>query len=94
MAAAMERLSSLKPSFILSLGDNFYVRGVKGLEDPQLTESFLEVYRRGPLAEVPWQVALGDHDHRGNVSALLRWHNERWRLPAPCRGAWSKLCKV
>ena len=26
----MERLSSLKPKFILSLGDNFYVRGVPG----------------------------------------------------------------
>ena len=59
---------------------------MKDLEDPQLTESFVEVYRRGELSALPWQVALGDHDHRGNVSALLAWQDERWRLPAPRRG--------
>lgn len=36
------------------------------------------------------QVSLGDHDHRGNVTAMLLWQNEKWQLPSPQR-SWSKL---
>ncbi|CAK9037267.1 unnamed protein product [Durusdinium trenchii] len=84
VADAMDKLAALlKPKFILSLGDNFYIRGVKDLDDSQLQESFVDVYSRGHLEELPWQVSLGDHDHRGNVSALLLWQHKQWKLPAP-----------
>jgi len=84
VADVMEKLAgTLKPKFILSLGDNFYIRGVKNLEDPQFKESFVDVYRYGHLEELPWQVSLGDHDHRGNVTAMLLWQNEKWQLPSP-----------
>lgn len=84
VADVMDKLAAtLKPKFILSLGDNFYIRGVKNLEDPQFKESFVDVYRRGHLEELPWQVSLGDHDHRGNISAMLLWQNDKWQLPSP-----------
>jgi len=86
VAAAMEHLAKgLQPKFILSLGDNFYIRGVKDSEDPQFEESFEKIYSYGHLKEIPWQITLGDHDHRGNVSALLLrpQRNPRWRLPFP-----------
>mmetsp|Transcript_93377 Transcript_93377/g.171355 ORF Transcript_93377/g.171355 Transcript_93377/m.171355 type:complete len:388 (+) Transcript_93377:74-1237(+) len=86
VAKVMERIASgLEPRFVLSLGDNFYVRGVVDLEDPQFNESFEDVYSHNSLAAVPWQITLGDHDQRGNVSALLLHtaRSSRWRFPKP-----------
>lgn len=86
LAKEMDRLSAgLRPSFIQSLGDNFYIRGVQSLEDPAFNTSFEDIYGTGSLQDIPWHIALGDHDHRGNVSALLLHSNRssRWRLPRP-----------
>jgi len=84
VARAMEGLAKgLRPQFVLSLGDNFYDGGVQDLKDPQLKASFEDVYGFGSLASVPWHISLGDHDHRGNVSALVHYTeiSPRWRLP-------------
>lgn len=84
VAKAMEGLAQgLKPQFVLSLGDNFYDGGIRDLEDPQLQASFEDVYHFGSLTSVPWHISLGDHDHRGNVSALVHYsgENARWSLP-------------
>jgi len=86
VARAMARYAkSMSPEFVLSLGDNFYVRGVKSLDDRQFQESFENVYDLEDLADVKWWISLGDHDHRGNVSALLAHshRSKRWRLPEP-----------
>lgn len=86
VADTMDRFAErLKPEIILTLGDNFYLGGVKSLEDRQFNESFEQVYAGPSLRSVPWQVALGDHDQRGNVSALMMYahRSSRWRLPAP-----------
>lgn len=86
VAQVMGRIASgLEPRFVLSLGDNFYVRGVADLNDPQFNESFEDVYSQTSLAGVPWQITLGDHDQRGNVSALLLHsaRSDRWRFPKP-----------
>eukprot|EP00747_Dinoflagellata_sp_TGD_P070354 gnl/TRDRNA2_/TRDRNA2_156559_c0_seq1.p1 gnl/TRDRNA2_/TRDRNA2_156559_c0~~gnl/TRDRNA2_/TRDRNA2_156559_c0_seq1.p1 ORF type:complete len:441 (+),score=43.88 gnl/TRDRNA2_/TRDRNA2_156559_c0_seq1:62-1384(+) len=86
VAEEMARLAEgLRPSFVLSLGDNFYIRGVTSLEDRQINQSFEHMYERGSLAGVPWRIALGDHDHRGNVSALIMHtsRSSRWKLPSP-----------
>lgn len=85
VADAMEQFArGLRPEFVLSLGDNFYSSGVTSLRDRQLNSSFEHVYGRGALANVPWKVILGDHDHCGNVSALIdyTWHSPRWQLPS------------
>ncbi|GAQ87336.1 protein with metallophosphatase domain [Klebsormidium nitens] len=70
--------------FILTLGDNFYSRGVTSLEDPIWQKRFEAVYHH-PSLQVPWYITLGDHDHRGNVSAQLLYteRSERWHLPSP-----------
>lgn len=85
VAESMARVSGLRPSMVLSLGDSFYFRGVKSLEDPQFQRSFEDIYDKGGLGQVPWKITIGDHDHRGNVSALIL-HSDispRWRLPSP-----------
>lgn len=60
------------PSFVLSLGDAFYMNGIVNGEDPRLDEVFAETFAHAPsLARVPWRSVLGNHDCRGNVSALV-----------------------
>lgn len=51
-------------SFVISTGDNFYPRGITSTFDDNLLQ-WEEVYQ----PRIPWYLALGNHDHRGNVSA-------------------------
>jgi acid phosphatase len=74
---------ALGARFVISVGDNFYEDGVTGLDDPQWKTSFEDVYT-APSLQVPWHVALGNHDYRGNTQAQLDYtaKSKRWRLPA------------
>ena len=51
-------------TFVISTGDNFYPRGIASAFDDNLLQ-WEEVYQ----PRIPWYLALGNHDHRGNVSA-------------------------
>ena len=55
------------PDFIISTGDNFYEYGLVSAEDPGFDTSFTQVYTQPELRNVPWHVALGNHDY-GEVS--------------------------
>ena len=69
--------------FIVSTGDNFYEDGVTSVTDPKWKASFEDVYTARSL-QIPWFVALGNHDYRGNVETQIeysRW-SSRWRMPA------------
>ncbi|KAG6541687.1 hypothetical protein Mapa_016952 [Marchantia paleacea] len=81
MAEAAEKHDA---KFVVTVGDNFYPRGIKGLDDPQLKNNFEDIYVEKSL-QIPWYVALGDHDHRGSVAALIAYSNvsNRWQLPGP-----------
>ncbi|MDD9950565.1 MAG: metallophosphoesterase [Zetaproteobacteria bacterium] len=65
----------------LLLGDNFYERGVRNLQDPIFRTRFEQPY--GPLG-IPFYVALGNHDYRGNVQAQVDYTkvSKFWNLPA------------
>ncbi len=69
--------------FVVSTGDNFYNYGVSGVEDRKWRTSFEEIYAQKSL-QVPWYVALGNHDYRGNVQAQIDYseRSARWRMPA------------
>lgn len=69
--------------FVVSVGDNFYENGVASVDDPLWRRSFEEVYD-APSLQVPWHVALGNHDYRGSVEAQIDYtaRSDRWRLPA------------
>ncbi|KAG0612699.1 hypothetical protein M758_6G046700 [Ceratodon purpureus] len=71
--------------FVTGLGDNFYESGIRNLDDSQLVEKFEEVYKDSYLTTIPWFVALGDHDHCGNISAQVEYSHRSpiWRMPAP-----------
>lgn len=75
--------AALGVRFVISVGDNFYEDGVQGVDDPQWKTSFDEVYT-APSLQVPWHVALGNHDYHGDTQAQLDYSaaSRRWSLPS------------
>ncbi|HXQ15476.1 MAG TPA: tartrate-resistant acid phosphatase type 5 family protein [Caulobacteraceae bacterium] len=87
VAARMgETAKALDASCVISVGDNFYEDGVESVHDPKWKTSFEDVYT-APSLQVPWYVALGNHDYHGNTQAQLDYANtsKRWSMP----GRWS-----
>lgn len=82
VAAAMGRAAQQSGArFIVSVGDNFYENGVRSARDRQWKTSFEDVYTAASL-QVPWYVALGNHDYRGNPQAQVDYAktSPRWRM--------------
>lgn len=69
-----------KCDFAVLLGDNFYFRGVKDINDPMFKRAFEEPY--GGLNNV-FYPTLGNHDHLGNIQAQINYSrvNPRWHMP-------------
>lgn len=72
-----------KAQFVISLGDNFYNEGVESTNDEQWNITFENVYYQ-PSLNIPWYVALGNHDYHGNVKAQIDYSNlsTRWKMPS------------
>ncbi|MGN6374043.1 MAG: purple acid phosphatase family protein [Sphingomonas sp.] len=79
MGLAAQRIGA---RFVISVGDNFYETGVASVDDPAWQQSFEQVYT-APSLQVPWQVALGNHDYQGNTQAQIDYssRSHRWRMP-------------
>ena len=69
--------------FIVSVGDNFYEKGVQSAADPQWKSSFEAVYS-APSLGVPWYAILGNHDYKGRPQAQLDYAktHPNWKMPA------------
>uniref|UniRef100_A0A4W4FF31 Tartrate-resistant acid phosphatase type 5 n=1 Tax=Electrophorus electricus TaxID=8005 RepID=A0A4W4FF31_ELEEL len=72
----------LGADFVLALGDNFYFKGVRSVDDPRFQETFENVYTARSL-NIPWFVIAGNHDHAGNVLAQIHYSklSQRWNFP-------------
>ncbi|HBP17963.1 MAG TPA: hypothetical protein DEA08_09235 [Planctomycetes bacterium] len=83
-AAMVERVrrEGAPLDLMISVGDNFYPRGVSSPEDPQWQRSFEEVYDAPELA-VPVRPCLGNHDAHGSIRAQIAYgkRNPRWQMP-------------
>lgn len=76
--------ASAQSSFVLALGDNFYSHGIATNEDDQrFVTTFEKVYHQANLQNIPWYVTAGNHDHLGNITAQIQYHDEseRWTFP-------------
>jgi tartrate-resistant acid phosphatase type 5 len=80
MAGAATRLNA---AFVISVGDNFYETGVRKASDDQFKTSFENVYTAKSL-QIPWYVAIGNHDYQGNPQAEIDYEkvDPRWHMPA------------
>ncbi|KAL6649565.1 hypothetical protein ACP70R_013789 [Stipagrostis hirtigluma subsp. patula] len=56
--------------FVISTGDNFYEKGLTGVDDQQFEKSFTDIYTAKSLQK-PWYLVLGNHDYKGDVLAQL-----------------------
>ncbi|OMO60828.1 Annexin [Corchorus capsularis] len=80
--AKMGRIGDkLDIDFIISTGDNFYDKGLKGVNDPAFKESFTNIYTAESLQK-QWYSILGNHDYRGDAKAqlspILRKIDSKW----------------
>lgn len=73
---------AVRARFVVSVGDNFYEKGVESATDPKWKTSFEDVYA-APSLQVPWYVVLGNHDYYGTPEAQLEYArtSSRWRMP-------------
>ena len=57
---------------VISTGDNFYEDGLSSVDDPAPRALICRRVRARPdLATLAWHAVLGNHDHRGNVTAQI-----------------------
>lgn len=59
---------NIKPSFVLSLGDNFYNEGVSSSTDILWTYLWTSVYLIYNDLKIPWYPIFGNHDYGGGAS--------------------------
>lgn len=93
IASAMaEYVSSARhsPSFILTLGDNFYTRGVASSSDSLWESLWKDVYLQYDSLKIPWYGILGNHDYGSGLSGVqgqlsrAREHidDDLWEMPS------------
>ncbi len=68
-------VKSLKPDAVLSLGDNFYDRGVLSAYDSKWKD-FTNYFH------LPFFAILGNHDHLGNILAQIQYKENGWIMPS------------
>ena len=84
LAQVMSRVHAASPpGLVLTVGDNFYPRGVSGLLDPQWETTFGDVYQGGFWDAVTFRPTFGNHDHLGNAYAQIQYSRlePRWQMP-------------
>jgi tartrate-resistant acid phosphatase type 5 len=84
VARAMAVTAAQSPlRMIISVGDNFYPRGVASAKDELWKVAFKEVYDQ-PALKCPWYAVLGNHDRKGNSEAQTEFEkiDPRWHMPS------------
>ncbi|XP_065185785.1 tartrate-resistant acid phosphatase type 5-like [Sycon ciliatum] len=68
---------------VLSPGDAFYPSGVKKVNDFRFRVTFEEQFSH-PSLQIPWYMALGNHDYEGKLKPLMEYGktSRRWNLPS------------
>ncbi len=69
--------------FIAALGDVHHFMGVQSVNDPLWLTNYERVYSH-PELMIPWYPILGNHEYKGNTSAVLNYSkvSRRWQMPA------------
>lgn len=78
--AIAETHASNPPHLVLTVGDNFYPRGVASTEDPLWNTTFEDVYTGDFWQSLVFFPSLGNHDVEGNAQAQFEYSSPggRW----------------
>ena len=74
----------VQAQFVASNGDNIYSWGAGSVHDPRFESVFEQIFSvDSEFRRMPWYMALGNHDRRGNIEAQVAYsaYNPRWVLP-------------
>lgn len=84
VAALMGRMAGhIDPEFVMALGDIHHFYGVQSVNDPLWMTNFELIYN-SPELMIPWYPVLGNHEYRGNTTAVLDYAkvSRRWMMPS------------
>jgi predicted MPP superfamily phosphohydrolase len=84
VAKQMGQWATTHPNdFVISVGDNFYPKGIISEMDPQIHYSFENIYTAHSL-QCDWYAILGNHDHVTDPDAQVRYSkvSRRWNMPS------------
>jgi len=75
--------ASAPPHFVLTVGDNFYPRGVESVDDRLWEKAFEQAYSGTFWDAMAFFPTLGNHDTAGNEGAQIDYSylSPRWMLP-------------
>jgi len=79
-------IPAVNASFLMSLGDNFYPKGVQTDTDPQWTKTYTNNFK-DPAFDLTWYITLGNHDHmpasggQAEIDYYVNKRDNRWYLP-------------
>lgn len=78
-----ELADSIDITAVLDLGDTHHYEGVQSVNDPLWWSNYESVYSH-PELMIPWYPVLGNHEYRGNTTAVIEYSNvsRRWQMPA------------
>ncbi len=68
---------------IIHTGDIFYPDGINSADDLIATTHFSDIYLNSAYNDVPWYLVAGNHDHDGNINALITFFNRYSSLSFP-----------
>src|SRR3990172_2116996 len=79
-------MESREVNFTLLLGDNFYMDGVRSVDDKNWDRVFESAYNTPCLAGMPFFAMLGNHDYSGDPLVQIayskrRMGSRRWHMP-------------
>jgi tartrate-resistant acid phosphatase type 5 len=78
---------AIKPEALVLLGDNFYSKGLTGLDSPRWKTGFEDAYPKSAF-DCPCPAVLGNHDYHDNPKgeqiqlAYAKKGDTRWHMPA------------
>ncbi|SEQ91743.1 metallophosphoesterase [Pedobacter rhizosphaerae] len=84
VARQMGKWATENPNdFIISLGDNFYPKGVVSEHDPLWHYSYENIYTEFAL-QWDWYPILGNHDYISDPESQVRYSkiSRRWKMPS------------